>query len=145
MTRRLTLAALAAALLPALSPAQPAPDGPDKTVDAADQFRKVSAAYNQAYQKLRRPPQANDLKPFLQQVGNADALLVSPRDSKPLVIVSFAPDAERAEDERSIVAYEQVGMDGKRMTVDIRGTVVLEKDADFANLKFAGGHTPAGR
>jgi hypothetical protein len=36
MTARLLLAALLAAALPALAPAQPAPDGPDKTTDAAE-------------------------------------------------------------------------------------------------------------
>jgi len=117
-----------------------------KTVDMAEQMRKVSAAFNQAYQRNRRPPTAEDLKPFLKQVGDPDALLVSPRDGKPLVIVStFSPELTPAEGERSIIAYEQTGVDGKRMTVDVRSTIVFVTDEEFAKLKFVGGHTPAGR
>ena len=44
-----------------------------------------------------------------------------------------------------IVAYEQTGVNGKRMTVDVRGTVVIVTDDEFAKIKFAGGHKPAGR
>src|SRR4051812_4550664 len=86
-----------------------------KTVEGADQMRKVSAAFNQAYQRNHRPVTAEDLKPFLRSLGNPDALLVSPRDGKPLVIVSsFTPDVTQNEGERSIVAYEQEGAEGKR-------------------------------
>jgi len=117
-----------------------------KTVEAADQFRKVAAAYNQAYQKKRRPPTADDLKPFLKQHGDPEALLISPLDGKQLVIVpGFSPDIEPGEGERSIVAYEQSGVDGKRMTVDVRGTVVFVSDDEFAQIKFVGGHKPGAR
>jgi len=117
-----------------------------KTVDGANQMRKVGAAFNQAYQRNRRPPTAEELKPFLRQVGDADALLVSPRDGKRLVIVStFSPDITPNEGEESIVAYEQDGADGKRLTVDFRGTVVAVTDAEFEKLKFVGGHKPTGR
>ena len=36
-------------------------------------------------------------------------------------------------------------MNGKRMTVDVRGTVVIVTDDEFAKIKFVGGHKPAGR
>ena len=50
-----------------------------------------------------------------------------------------------ADDEQLIVAYEQTGVNGKRMTVDVRGTVVIVTDEEFAKIKFVGGHKPAGR
>jgi hypothetical protein len=115
-----------------------------KTIDAAEQMRKIAAAYNKAFQAKRRSPTADDLKPFLkQQGGDPDALLTSPRDGKSLVIVpGFTPDLTPAEGEQSIIAYERVGMDGKRMTVDIRGTVVLASDDEFTQIRFVGGHRP---
>jgi hypothetical protein len=118
----------------------------EQTIKAADQFRKVAVAYNQAAQRKRAAVSAEDLKPFLKEHGDPDTLLVSPLDGKPIVIVpGVTPGTEPADDERMIVAYEQAGVNGQRMTVDIRGTVALVSDKDFAKIKFVGGHTPAGR
>lgn len=117
-----------------------------KTIDAANQFSKVAAAYKQAYQKTRRPPSADDLKPFLKKHGDPDTLLTSPLDGMPLVIVPGpSPDDPPVEGEQPIIAYEKLGVSGKRLTVDIRGTVVFMSDAEFAKIKFAGGHQPAGK
>ena len=139
-------AVLAAGLLATVG-CEPAPIQYDEqTIKAADQFRKVAVAYNQAAQRKRGPVSADDLKPFLKDQGNPDAMLVSPLDGKPIVIVpGVTPGMEPADDERMIVAYEQAGVSGQRMTVDIRGTVALVSDKDFAKIKFVGGHTPAGR
>jgi hypothetical protein len=119
----------------------------ETTLKAADQFRKVAVAYNQAAQKKRSGPvSAETLKPFLKEHGDPDAMLVSPLDGKPIVIVpGITASMEPADDEQMIVAYEQQGVNGKRMTVDIRGTVVIVEDDDFAKIKFVGGHKPAGR
>lgn len=57
----------------------------------------------------------------------------------------LSPDVRPAEGEQSIVAYEQTGVGGQRMTVDSRGTVVMVSDEEFAQIKLAGGHEPAGR
>jgi hypothetical protein len=117
----------------------------ETTISAADQFRKVAVAYNQAAQKTGRPVTADSLKPFLKVHGNPDAMLVSPLDGKPIVIVpGITSDMEQGDDEQLIVAYEQQGVNGKRMTVDIRGTVVIVPDDAFAQIKFGGGHKPAG-
>jgi hypothetical protein len=119
----------------------------ETTIKAADQFRKVAVAYNQAAGRKRKVSSADDLKPFLKEHGDPDALLVSPLDGKPIVVVpGITPGAEPADDdERMIVAYEREGVNGKRMTVDVRGTVVIVSNDDFAKIKFAGGHQPAGR
>lgn len=116
----------------------------EQTIASADQFKQIVAAYNQAFRAKRRSPTADDLKPFLKQYGDPDKLLTSARDGKPLVIVpGFSPNLPAGDDEMSIIAYEQTGADGKRMTADIRGTIVFYTDAEFANLKFVGGHQPA--
>lgn len=109
------------------------------TVESADQIRKVAGAYKSASGK-RRAVTVDDIKQAMKQEGNVDKALISPRDGKPFVIV---PGVTGQGDEDPIIAYEQDGVGGKRMTVDIRGTVVLISDADFAKLKFAGGHQPA--
>ena len=103
-------------------------------------------AYNQAAGRQRPVKSAEDLKPFLKEHGDPNALLVSPLDGKPIVIVpGVSPGMEPADDdEQMIVAYEQEGVNGKRITVDIRGTVVIVEADDFAKIKFVGGHRPAG-
>jgi hypothetical protein len=119
----------------------------EATINAADQFRHIAVAYNQASQRNnRRSLTAEDLKPFLKSHGDPDKLLVSPRDGKPIVIVpGVSATTPQDDDDRMIVAYEQDGADGKRITVDIRGTVVIIPDSEFAQIKFPGGHTPPGR
>ena len=59
-----------------------------------------------------------------------------------VIVPGFSPDQQPGDDEQSIVAYEQDGVDGKRLTVDIRGTVVFVTDEEFAQIKFVGGHKP---
>jgi hypothetical protein len=122
-----------------------------ETVEAARHFQTIATAYNRAFQSRGKPPaSASDLKPYLKQGGkdgkDADAMLLSPNDGKPVVIVpGVAPNVHPADDEQSIVAYEQTGVNGKRMAVDIRGMVHLVSEEEFAKIKFAGGHRPAGR
>ena len=114
-----------------------------KTIEATEQLKKVGTAYNKAYQAKGRSPTAEEIKPYLKQYGDPDALLISPRDGKPLVLVpGFAPDTEPTGGEQPIIVYEQSGADGKRITVDSRGTIVFFTDSEFAKLKFVGGHRP---
>jgi hypothetical protein len=142
MTRRFLLACsiTTAALLAGCSPGPRQYD--EETLAAADMFRKVGTAYMQAYQAKRKPPTPDDLKPFLKVHGDSISTLVSPRDKKPIVLVPFVPDNRLAEGESPIVAYEAEGANGERMLVDSRGLVRVEKDQDFARIKFAGGHKP---
>ena len=116
----------------------------DEAMKAVRHFQKVGAAYNRAYQANRKPPtSANDLKPYLKQDKGGPDPLVSPNDGKPIVIVpGVAMDATPADDEQSIVAYEQTGVNGKRMMVDARGMVHTATAEEFARIKFVGGHKP---
>ena len=71
---------------------------------------------------------------------------MSPNDGKPVVIVpgrrhGRPPGGRRAVDRR----LRADGVNGKRMTVDVRGMVHIVTDEEFAKIKFAGGHQPAGR
>jgi hypothetical protein len=142
MTRRFLLACsiTTAALLAGCSPGPRQYDA--ETLAAADMFRKVGTAYMQAYQAKRKPPTPDDLKPFLKAHGDSISTLISPRDKKPIVLVPFVPDNRLAEGESPILAYEAEGANGERMMVDSRGLVRVEKDQDFARIKFAGGHKP---
>ncbi len=119
----------------------------ETTVNAADQFRRIAVAYNKAAQKKRgKGVTAEDLKPFLKEDGDPDKVLVSPLDGKPIVIVpGVTSGTDLGDDEQAIVAYEQTGVNGKRMTVDIRATVVIMSDDEFAQVKFVGGHKPVGQ
>jgi len=143
MTRRIALVCLfaAAALVVGCGPPPPR-QYDEQSLAAADMFRKVATAYMKAYQAKRKPPVPDDLKPFLKEHGDTVSSLVSPRDNKPIVLVPFVPDNKLAEGEEPIVAYEAEGANGERMLVDSRGLVRVEKDADFARIKFAGGHKP---
>jgi hypothetical protein len=113
---------------------------------AVRHFQKIGAAYNQAYQAKGKPPTtADDLRKYLKKEPGGVDPLVSPNDGKLVVIVpGVAMDATPAPDEQSIVAYEQTGVNGKRMMVDVRGMVHTVTDKDFAKIKFVGGHRPAG-
>lgn len=138
MTRRFLLAcSITTALLAGCSPGPRQYD--QDTLAAAEMFKKVGTAYMQAYQAKRKPPTPDDLKPFLKDSASN---LVSPRDKKPIVLVPFVPGNRLAEGEEPIVAYEAEGANGERMVVDSRGLVRVEKDQDFAKIKFAGGHKP---
>jgi hypothetical protein len=116
----------------------------EETMAAVRHFQRIGTAYNRAYQANRKPPSsANDLKPFLKEAGGGGDALLSPNDGKPVVIVpGVAMDAPPEEGARSIVAYEQTGVNGKRMMVDVRGMVHTVSDEEFAKIKFVGGHRP---
>jgi hypothetical protein len=143
MTRPIVLASLFTAAILLVGCGSPPPrEYDEQTVAAADMFKKVATAYMQAYQSKKKPPTADDLKPLLKQYGDSIESLISPRDHKLIVLVPFVPGSRLAEGEEPILAYEAEGVNGERMLVDSRAMVRLEKDADFARIKFAGGHKP---
>ena len=146
MTRFAMLPCLAALVAAGCGSPEVQPLSEDEMA-AVRHFQKIGAAYNQAYQANRRPPtSANDLRRYLkQELGGPDPL-VSPRDGKPVVIVpGVAMDVRPEGGEQSIVAYEQTGVNGTRLMVDARGMVHTVTDKEFAEIKFVGGHQPAGR
>lgn len=116
----------------------------DETMAAVKHIQKVGVAYNRAAQAKRKPPASvNDLKPYLKREPGAPDPLVSLADGKSIVVVpGVSGDTAPEPGARSIVAYEQTGVNGKRMMVDVRGMVHTVTDAEFAEIKFAGGHRP---
>lgn len=62
-------------------------------------------------------------------IENLDQLLISPRDGQPLVIVCGKRLAPADSPGTPWAAYEQTGIDGKRMAVQVRGGV-YELSAD---------------
>ena len=145
MTRFAMLPCLAALAAAGCGQPEVKPLSEDEMV-AVRHFQRIGAAYNRAYQAKRKPPaSANDLRPYLKPEPGEPDPLVSPRDGQPVVVVfGLAPDVRPAsDDEQMIVAYEQQGVNGRRMMVDVRGMVHTVTDKEFAQIKFAGGHQPA--
>jgi hypothetical protein len=57
------------------------------------------------------------------KLGGVDELLKSPRDGQPLVVVYGKKVAPPDSPNTPWAAYEQTGVDGKRMAVQVRGAV----------------------
>lgn len=96
----------------------------------------IAQAYIDAAEgKLGRPPKnLDELKPFLEGMGNPSEILVSPNDSLPYAIVWDVKPG------RSPLAYEQKGKDGQRIVVDSRLMPWRVSDEGFARLRFPPGH-----
>lgn len=65
-------------------------------------------------------------------VSSAEQLVVSPRDGKPLVVLYGEAYANQKSSVAPWVAYEQEGIDGTHLAVNIRGTI---EEMDSAKLK----------
>jgi hypothetical protein len=78
MTVRLLLAALLAAALPSLAPAQPAPDGPDKTIDAAERKAVIDGVLKRITEHYVFPDTARKMEESVrarQAKGEYDAII----------------------------------------------------------------------
>jgi len=80
----------------------------------------------------------NRLAPVAQalKVGDVDALFTSSRDGKPVVVIYGKRSAGMSQD---VVAYEQVGVDGKRLVGYSLGMVEEVDEARFRELVPASG------
>jgi hypothetical protein len=88
-------------------------------------LRYVGMAYTQYLTDKGQSPQSLDeLKSVLAEFGDPEQLGISPRDGKPYVIVPAG----------KVLAYEQVGVAGKRFVVDRRFTAWEVDDAEFRKL-----------
>lgn len=106
-----------------------------------DEFRKLVTLYSRM--TLGAPPPANEAA-FKEAIGSSlktvadvlkvtdvDALFTSSRDGKPIVVV-YAP--RPAKMDPNVVAYEQDGVDGKRLVGFSLGTVEEVDEARFREL-----------
>ncbi len=119
-------------------------------IDAgSDNLAKVGAAYMRAVQKavdekkpLPRRPQ--DLDAFLKEHGDPAALLRSPNDGEPYVILwGVNPFDPAYDNEPVIIIYEKKGKDGRRYVISTRdGRPTSLSDVEFSNEKFPAGHRP---
>jgi hypothetical protein len=104
-------------------------------------------AYQDANTELGRPPKnADELKRFLKQFGDPDALLISPNDGEPYVVIWGANPVGGPTDYEGmfpILAYERKGADGMRAVTDIRGRPMTIPAGDLEKVKFIGRHKPS--
>jgi hypothetical protein len=87
--------------------------------------------------KLGRPPNnVDELKPFLEGMGDPNEILVSPNDGLPYVIVWGVKPG------RSPIAYEQQGKDGQRIVVGSNLMPWRVTEEGFSRLRFPPGQKP---
>jgi hypothetical protein len=111
--------------------APPAPHFAD-----TENLSKIERAYHADLQKLGRPPaNADQLKPYLKEFGDPDAILRSPRDGEPYVIIYGVDIRKPFSMPPPIWLYEKHGADGKRYVMTIMGMMCMT-DEEFANAKF---------
>lgn len=65
-------------------------------------------------------------------VASAEELLLSPRDGKPVKVIVGAKVTAPDQPDLPWAAYEQTGVDGKRLAVNARGTVVEFSSEEFS-------------
>jgi hypothetical protein len=116
---------------------------------SAQNLQQIGAAYSMAAIKLGRPPRdANDLKEFLKNApGNPDpeTILRSPDDNENYVIVwdvNFMEVAKARGNVDVILAYEQMGKNGKRHVLKPPAQILVLSDEQFRAAAFPPGHTP---
>jgi hypothetical protein len=96
---------------------------------------------DQATTKLGRPPaRVGELRPFLEQVGDPEQILRSPRDGLPYVIICGVDFRQLPITTMPppIMAYEQVGANGKRYVLTVMGVMPM-RDEEFAKAKLLKG------
>ena len=120
----------------------------DKPLEPAqERLAKIYMAYVRFSTEQKRPPRnAEELKPFLAEMGNADDILRSPRDGQPFVVcwgVNVGASASWAKS-MPVVIYEKQGVDGRRyvLTAPFRKVEVLS-DQEFRQASFPPGYSPS--
>jgi hypothetical protein len=88
-------------------------------------------------ERQRTPTSLDELKPLLKEFGDPEKIVLSPRDGQPYVLVGGL-DIRRAPSGGvlPVVAYERIGVDGKRQVIDLRGAIRLLTPEEFRKLKF---------
>jgi hypothetical protein len=110
-----------------------APGGDDQRVRAAMRMVGVEYSRYQSAHNGQPPPDEAAFRSFLDVqisktpdygVKSADELLTTTRDGQPLKVVYGKKAGPPDQPDTPWAAYEQTGVDGKRLVVNTRGTVV---------------------
>ena len=139
MSKRFAVVALALVLGGALGcGAKSADTGPQN----AAEFKSLVTLYYSTMRNGERPKDEADFKarirgnlaPMAEKlaVTDVDGLFISKRDGKPLVILYDSPPASGGGEE--VVAYEQEGVDGKRLVGFSMGSIEEADQARFDEL-----------
>jgi hypothetical protein len=122
---------------------------PDAGSSTPDEFRKLVTLYSRMVMGAAPPANEAEFKKAIGtslksvadvlQVSDVDALFVSSRDGKPFVVVYGSRPAKMNPD---VVAYEQDGVDGKRLVGFSLGTIEEVDEARFKELVPAGATPP---
>ncbi len=140
-------ARLAGLILGFLPLAGCSPEG--KPADPSDtNLQQIYEAYVQFIQESDgRPPRSEkQLRKYLNEEGDLDAIFRSPHDSEPYVIFWGAPVDEEDEDgddegekpPAKILAHEKTGSDGGRFVLLTDGSVLKMSQEEFDRAPKAG-------
>lgn len=109
------------------------PTGGDADFQTRRSMSQLASYYGDYMSAYGAPPKDEAaFRAFLQErskqiermdIGGVDGLLKSPRDGQPLVVIYGKPRIPAKSRSTPWVAYEQVGVDGKRMASKVRGGV----------------------
>ncbi len=106
---------------------------------------KIGMAYVRFNEKYQRgPANADELQPFLKELGEPTELLRSPDDHEPY-IVCWGVDLRTpptGAPSFSVLAYEQRGNGGQRYVMSTSRWVGRKSDEEFRKLAFPNGYQP---
>jgi hypothetical protein len=103
----------------------------------------ILTAYLEAHEKLQRPPRnQEELRPFLQKLGDPAHLLVSPHDGQPYEILwgvdpRQVDGTDPANPRPALIAHERTGVNGTRYVATGMGVSRMDED-QFARARPAG-------
>jgi len=118
-----------------------APTGSDAQTQAVMRLTGIEYGGYLAAHNGQPPKDAASFRQYLESrldqladynVKSADDLLKSPRDGQPLVIISGKKVSAPDQGDFPWAAYEQTGVAGKRMAVNVRGGVADMTPEEFA-------------
>ena len=118
---------------------------PPAVVDPGDmtsgeRLHKIGLAINEATARLGQPPSnLADLRPFLEEQGDPDRLLVSPVDGQAYVLL-WGVDV-RSAGYGTVLGYERYGAGGRRFVLTASSVVQLTDD-ELSRADFPAGHRP---